>query len=126
MAPNISVRTKSVCSRLKDLSKQPLTKHEVVLLQLSWTSEVYDEVAERIAKEWYSRARKYSTSFIYGPYTDSFQNPFEAISDSDRAFLLRVSNRYDPGKMFQQMVPGGFKLLPPASFPISNLEAAGD
>lgn len=49
-------------------------------------------------------------SYVQGTYADSWQNPFEARSESTVRELIKTSEKYDPLRMFQKQVPGGFKL----------------
>ncbi|KAJ5124082.1 uncharacterized protein N7515_007907 [Penicillium bovifimosum] len=49
--------------------------------------------------------------FKYLNYADQSQSPFSSYGERSKAHLETVSERYDPKKMFQEGVPGGFKLF---------------
>lgn len=50
--------------------------------------------------------------FIYLNYADKSQDPFASYGDNGttKEHLLAVSKKYDPQRIFQIKVPGGFKL----------------
>ncbi|KAL8755064.1 MAG: hypothetical protein Q9184_004908 [Pyrenodesmia sp. 2 TL-2023] len=48
--------------------------------------------------------------WIYLNYADGSQDPISGYGDTSAAHLRAVSRMYDPGKVFQRSVPGGFKL----------------
>ena len=50
--------------------------------------------------------------FLYLNYADKSQDPFASYGHdgSIKELLLAVSNKYDPKRIFQVKVPGGFKL----------------
>jgi hypothetical protein len=49
--------------------------------------------------------------FKYLNYADVSQDPFSSYGKRNKAHLEAVSERYDPKKVFQKGVPGGFKLF---------------
>ncbi|KAF2172665.1 hypothetical protein M409DRAFT_62416 [Zasmidium cellare ATCC 36951] len=49
-------------------------------------------------------------TYTQATYADYWQNPFEARSKSTVEELVRTSKKYDPLRVFQKQVPGGFKL----------------
>jgi hypothetical protein len=50
-------------------------------------------------------------TFKYLNYADISQDPFSSYGKANKARLRAVSERYDPKKVFQKGVPGGFKLF---------------
>lgn len=49
-------------------------------------------------------------SFEYLPYSKALQNPLASYGTDNVRYMKEVSNRYDPTRFFQRMVPGGFKI----------------
>ncbi|KAI1346844.1 FAD-binding domain-containing protein [Xylaria sp. FL0043] len=49
--------------------------------------------------------------YIYLNYSSSFQDPFKSYGESNKTFMQEVSRKYDPEGLFQDLVPGGFKLF---------------
>jgi hypothetical protein len=49
--------------------------------------------------------------FKYLNYADVSQDPFSSYGKRNKAHLEAVSEHYDPKKVFQKGVPGGFKLF---------------
>ena len=45
-------------------------------------------------------------------HADVSQHPIPSFGSANQAFLQAVSRRYDPTKVFQNAVPGGFKVFP--------------
>jgi len=48
--------------------------------------------------------------YLYLNYAAPFQKPIDSYGPASLAFLQKVSQQYDPGRLFQDGVPGGFKL----------------
>lgn len=46
----------------------------------------------------------------YLGYADGFQNPLDSYGPENIALLKKLAAEYDPEEVFQQMVPGGFKI----------------
>lgn len=49
-------------------------------------------------------------SFEYLPYAKAVQDPIGSYGADNVRYLKDVSERYDPTRFFQRMVPGGFKI----------------
>ena len=49
--------------------------------------------------------------WIYMNYASPTQQPIASYGDANRKFLKQVQNRWDPDGVFQNLVPGGFKLM---------------
>ncbi|KAI6263969.1 hypothetical protein MCOR14_011784 [Pyricularia oryzae] len=48
--------------------------------------------------------------FLFLNYADLSQNPLGSYGDKNIAFMEEVASKYDPNGVFQQNMPGGFKL----------------
>lgn len=61
--------------------------------------------------EAYTKSRDLHVPFYF--LNDAFrtQYPLQSYSTETYAKLQAVSNRYDPDRVFQELVPGGFKLV---------------
>lgn len=65
---------------------------------------------------WYERvdavAKALGTNddFVYLNFAGGFQNPFASYGNESLEFLRGVAQKYDPTRVFQRLVPGGFKL----------------
>jgi FAD/FMN-containing dehydrogenase len=51
-----------------------------------------------------------ATKWKYAGYAGKGQKVVEGYGDANRAFLKKVSKKYDPRGLFQKAVPGGFKI----------------
>nr|KAI9722309.1 MAG: hypothetical protein M1812_001781 [Candelaria pacifica] len=52
--------------------------------------------------------------FVYLNYADTKQNPIAGYGEANIRKLVAASQKYDPGQVFQRLVPGGFKLPIPS------------
>lgn len=48
--------------------------------------------------------------FVYLPYAKALQDPLASYGTNNVRYMKEVSERYDPTRFFQRMVPGGFKI----------------
>jgi hypothetical protein len=91
----------------------------LILLQInfSWTSVADDarvNEGSRKLVEQIDRTAKLSGLFNewkYLNYAASFQQVFKGYGSGNVAGLNRVSKEYDPRRVFQKDIPGGFKLI---------------
>lgn len=51
-----------------------------------------------------------SHDFIYANYAGRSQEPLQSYGAKNERFLGKVATQYDPERVFQRLVPGGFKL----------------
>lgn len=51
-----------------------------------------------------------SDPFLYINHAGYFQKPFCGYGKDSLEFLREVAAKYDPGEVFQKLVPGGFKV----------------
>jgi hypothetical protein len=88
----------------------------VVLLTVSWFQESRDDVVQTWSKNFITSAQKLATDmkayspYIYMNYAYDGQNVISGYSPRAQRFLQQVSQQYDPYRVFQTQVPGGFKL----------------
>ena len=89
----------------------------LVLIQAAWANESDDELAVdtliQLAKDIQEAAEMEGSahSFIFLNYADITQDPIAGYGAENVAFLRDTSRKYDPSGLFQQAVPGGFKLF---------------
>lgn len=50
--------------------------------------------------------------YLYLNYAEKWQDPITSYGAANVARLRRTSRKYDPDRIFQKAVPGGFKLFP--------------
>ncbi|KAI4212981.1 MAG: hypothetical protein LQ351_004325 [Letrouitia transgressa] len=88
----------------------------IFLLNVAWQDAKYDAEARRLADETINTLTKYTRSvgalkdFVYLNYADINQDPIRGYGSASVAKLKAASKKYDPGQVFQKLVPGGFKL----------------
>lgn len=58
----------------------------------------------------YAREIGADNEFIYLNYADPSQNPLRSYGEENLAEIRRVAEKYDPEHVFQDQVPGGFKV----------------
>ena len=87
-----------------------------VLLTIQWADEADDAAVNNAAQNLFSRAETASKTmgthnpYLYLNYAADFQNPIAGYGNESYSTLKAVSQKYDPGQLFQKQVPGGFKL----------------
>lgn len=88
-----------------------------VLLLTTWQNESDDGTVmgvmkgalENIKAE--SVSRNTSVDYVFMNYAFSFQDPISSYGSENKKKLQDVSKKYDPTGLFQNGVPGGFKLF---------------
>ncbi|KAI0502861.1 FAD-binding domain-containing protein [Xylaria bambusicola] len=88
-----------------------------VLVLMNWEDKDDDKtilgtarsILEAIDKD--AAARGQAVSYKYLNYAFDFQDPIGSYGAENKQFLQDVSKRVDPDGVFQQGVPGGFKLF---------------
>jgi hypothetical protein len=88
-----------------------------ILLLTYWSNKQDDEkifavmrdVLDNIVKD--SETRGTDVPFKFMNYASNFQDPIGSYGKENKMKLQDVSRKYDPEGMFQNGVPGGFKLF---------------
>lgn len=81
-----------------------------------WEDPKYDDEVYRAAEIWVSEIKKFSNGLNKGNslefvnYAAPFQDPMTSYGKRNFRFLKDVSRKYDPNRVFQKLVPGGYKL----------------
>ncbi|KAK8005498.1 hypothetical protein PG990_011535 [Apiospora arundinis] len=57
------------------------------------------------------RRRRFLLDFVYANYAEKSQSPYKRWGADSVAKLQAASRKYDPEGVFQNRVPGGFKVL---------------
>ena len=87
-----------------------------VLLTVQWTDSTDDAAIDKATRSLFADAETASRNlgtyhpYLYLNYAAPWQDPIKGYGDASVAFLKQVSRKYDPGQVFQKLVPGGFKL----------------
>ena len=92
---------------------------KLVLLQLffTWNETSSDDLVLGAGKQLIDDIDRAAESarvfhrFKYLPYAAKFQDPISGYGPESKAHLQGVSRKYDPHGLFQDSVPGGFKLF---------------
>jgi hypothetical protein len=98
-----------------DASKGPLFNF---LLNIAWDSTSADGHVNRKAQELHTRAEKEAVElgvehrYLYLNYAAPWQDPIAGYGSEIRKRLQLASTKYDPVGVFQEQVPGGFKVFP--------------
>ena len=58
----------------------------------------------------YAKRHALASRFLYLNYALQSQDPIAGYGTESVAHLRNMSRKYDPGRVFQKLVPGGFKL----------------
>lgn len=88
-----------------------------MLLSALWPDSASNLVVEQVSQqaiftiESRAKAKGLLRKFQYLNYAASYQTPLALYSAENFEFLKRVSSKYDPLALFQNRVPGGFKLV---------------
>lgn len=89
----------------------------LVLLAATWSLIGDDDKVNHIARtliddlDQAAVAKGVFNKFKYLNYALDFQLPIDGYGLGNKVKLQSVSHKYDPHQMFQQAVPGGFKLF---------------
>ncbi|PVI05025.1 FAD-binding domain-containing protein [Periconia macrospinosa] len=87
-----------------------------VLYTVSWALPLDNDVVyarlQKLELDLQSLAREkgLQNEWLYLNYAAGWQKPVQAYGTESVSFLKGVSDAYDPAKIFQKAVPGGFKL----------------
>lgn len=87
-----------------------------MLLSALWPESATNSAVELVARQALSaiesRAREEGLlrKFQYLNYAAPYQTPLASYGAENLEFIKRVSKRYDSSALFQNRVPGGFKL----------------
>jgi hypothetical protein len=60
--------------------------------------------------EQYAREKGELKGYVALNYADASQNPLRSYGEANVQFIQEVAKKYDPDGVFQQRVPGGFKV----------------
>ena len=88
----------------------------VFLADLSWSDAKDDALFKKIGQITIKEINQYAASigkaneYIYLDYAYQTQNPLRGYGAANLRKLREVARKYDPGAVFQTLVPGGFKL----------------
>ena len=86
------------------------------LLDVAWNSSQYDDKVRSLADTVLSNLARYLRGagalkdFQYINYAFQDQDPMGGYGNASLAKIKAASAKYDPGQVFQKLVPGGFKL----------------
>lgn len=81
-----------------------------------WSNAADDAALNAAAETFLTQAVQYTKSqgqyhgFLYSNYALPSQDPIASYGPTNQATLRAVSKMYDPNQVFQDQVPGGFKL----------------
>lgn len=87
------------------------------LISATWDTATDDTLVISVAKLINARivamakTKGLWTNWIYLNYADRSQDPISGYGAANQKHLRAVSAKYDPRKVFQKKVPGGFKLF---------------
>jgi FAD/FMN-containing dehydrogenase len=88
----------------------------VDLLWLTWDdvedTELFDWIGKAFVAELDGVARSVGGDYpyVYLNYAAGNQNPLRSYGAENLEFMQRVAEKYDPLGVFQEQVPGGFKV----------------
>lgn len=88
----------------------------VALLTASWTNAADEAAVAAAVTDMYAKANAFAKSkgtlnaFEYLNYAYKSQSPITGYGADNIRKLTAASKKYDPFKIFQNFVPGGFKL----------------
>jgi hypothetical protein len=88
----------------------------VALLTATWTNPSDDTAVTNAALDMFTKANAYATAngklseYIYLNYAYKTEKPISGYGSANVQKLESISKKYDPAGIFQNQVPGGFKL----------------
>lgn len=88
-----------------------------LLLTVSWDTTADDARIEQHAKDLFKQSEEEAkklgvyNKYLYLNYAAPWQDPIAGYGADVKARLQAVSKKYDPKGIFQNQVPGGFKLF---------------
>jgi hypothetical protein len=89
----------------------------VVLLGVTWGDEADDEIINNSVTDLFTKFDAFAAShnglnpYIYLNYAYETQKPIQSYGATNVEKLQTASKTYDPFGVFQELVPGGFKLF---------------
>ena len=89
----------------------------IVLLSVFWRDPADDDRIERAVRTLFDQTDRAASDmglakdWIYLNYAAPWQDPIRGYGSVNRKRLQEISRRYDPRGLFQNNVPGGFKLF---------------
>lgn len=81
-----------------------------------WQDAAYDKDVHEASEAWYKAVHEYTQKrgkghrFEFANYAAWFQDPMASYGPESLKFLQTVSRKYDPGRLFQKAVKGGYKV----------------
>lgn len=87
-----------------------------MLLSALWPNTASNDLVEKTAAKLVNQVDSVAAvmgllhRFQYINYADPNQDPIGSYGADNVAHLTQVSRKYDPRRVFQRQVPGGFKL----------------
>jgi CO dehydrogenase/acetyl-CoA synthase gamma subunit (corrinoid Fe-S protein) len=88
----------------------------VTLLTATWTDSADDTAVTNAALDMFAKANAYASAngnlnkYIYLNYAYKTEKPISSYGIANVQNLKSISKKYDPAGIFQNQVPGGFKL----------------
>ncbi|KAK7530740.1 uncharacterized protein J3D65DRAFT_639400 [Phyllosticta citribraziliensis] len=93
------------------------TENNILFLyDVGWMSEENDELFHKLSEQYvedldsYAKSIGKSNLFVYLDYADPTQDPLSTYGHANIQKMRAAAAKYDPDRVFQTMVPGGFKL----------------
>ena len=88
----------------------------VMMLAPRWNDAEYDETMRDAIIEWVTAVNQATKQmgafnpFLYLNYAGDFEDPLGGYGAASVEFMKRVAKKYDPDGVFQELMPGGFKI----------------
>jgi len=88
----------------------------VMMLAPRWSDAEYDETMRDAIIEWVTAVNQATQQmgafnpFLYLNYAGDFQDPLGGYGTASVEFMKQVAKKYDPDSVFQELMPGGFKI----------------
>ncbi|KAL4802073.1 hypothetical protein BDV18DRAFT_164251 [Aspergillus unguis] len=92
------------------------------LFYISWTGAEHDDLFEGQGMAMVDHLHEYAASigaeheYIYLDYADELQDPLGSYGRENVEKMRAAAAKYDPAGVFQEMVPGGFKISKVAKY----------
>lgn len=83
---------------------------------VQWSNATNDVLINQLSEDYAAlliaeaKKRKSYNKFVYLNYALETQKPLASYGKASLAYMRAVSQKYDPQRVFQKLVPGGFKL----------------
>lgn len=87
-----------------------------MLISAFWPEASASEEVNRAGRSAITKVQKLAKKkgllwdYQYMNYAAPYQDVIKSYGPESVAFLQKVAKKYDPGKVFQKQVPGGYKL----------------